>query len=67
MSHRITEAYTSLFSELKRIAPNMNPYEIISDYEEAERNACKEAFPNAKIIGCYFHYAQVCIKIFNKK
>lgn len=62
MSHRTTEAYDGLFEELTRIAPNLNPTEIMSDYEDAERNSCKKAFPNARILGCYFHYAQVSIK-----
>ena len=54
MSHRVSEAYDALFVELKQIAPNLNSSEIMSDYEEAEWSACKKAFPNAKILGCYF-------------
>ena len=59
MSHRKTEAYNALFEELKKIAPELNPSEIMSDFEDAERNAAKKAFPDAKLLECYFLYAQV--------
>lgn len=65
MTHRVTEAYAAMFQELKKLIPSLAPTHIMSDFEEAERNACRKAFPEAKILGCYFHYAQVWFQLHN--
>ena len=31
----------------------------MSNFEDAERNACREVFSDAKLLGCWFHFAQV--------
>jgi hypothetical protein len=37
----------------------VQPETIISDFELAILNAMSTRFPNSKIKGCWFHYAQV--------
>ncbi|KAK4879731.1 hypothetical protein RN001_007877 [Aquatica leii] len=40
---------------IKEIEPNLNPSKISCDYELAAVNAFKGGFPNAHILGCFFH------------
>ena len=37
----------------------LQPETIISDFELAILNATSSRFPNSKIKGCWFHYAQL--------
>jgi len=40
------------------LIPNLNPFNIIKDYEKSVMNAVKFEFPNASINGCFFHLSQ---------
>ncbi|KAH7705955.1 hypothetical protein AAVH_26827 [Aphelenchoides avenae] len=53
-------AFTALFTlpELR----DANPTSITCDFETAPRNVMQELFPNARIVRCQFHLAQVLIK-----
>lgn len=44
-----------LFNQLKSRRPNIQPLNIIIDFEMAAIKAAKIAWPNAKIQGCHFH------------
>ena len=58
MEDRTTEDYLSVLEQVKNTI-NIKPIKIIIDFERAERNALQTMFPDAKIIGCFFHYSQV--------
>ena len=58
MEGRTTEDYVSVLRKITDII-DINPIKIISDYEKAEQNALQMVFPDAKLIGCFFHYSQV--------
>ncbi|XP_034231381.1 uncharacterized protein LOC117639635 [Thrips palmi] len=60
MLSRTTEAYLEVLEHLKTLAPNMDPDRIHSDFERAEMNAWKRAFPRARVVGCIWHYAVAC-------
>ncbi|KAK3924154.1 Phosphate acyltransferase [Frankliniella fusca] len=57
MRRRTEEAYTSVINYLCDIAPNFNPRRIHCDYELAQMNAFKSAFPLCRVVGCLWHYA----------
>ena len=58
-----TEAtYGRLLENVKRLALergiNLNPREIMSDFELGFINACKRQFPTTQSRGCFFHFSQ---------
>src|SRR5699024_1104601 len=57
--HNKTErTYEKLFRKLLELKPSLNPASIMSDFEKAAQNAIRTVFPNAAIIGCFFHFSQ---------
>ena len=61
MSTKTFEAYEAVLNELLTIT-KMDMVEIVmTDFEQALRNACTKAFPNARCAGCNFHHDRVCI------
>lgn len=63
MSSRTTTAYNAVFEGLKEINPNYSPSVVMCDYERALQKSLKESFPDVKVFGCFFHFAQVGITI----
>ncbi|KAH7695930.1 hypothetical protein AAVH_37004, partial [Aphelenchoides avenae] len=57
-------AFTALFTlpELR----DADPASITCDFETAPRNVMQELFPNARIVHCQFHLAQILIKHIQK-
>ena len=47
---------------LKQLLPNLEPQEILLDFENAAQNAFKLAFPNAIVKGCQFHLSQAVLR-----
>ena len=66
LSGKTTEIYKSLLEELINAALKfklvLRPELILTDFELAAINAFKFYFPNAQIIGCWFHYGQCLFK-----
>ena len=68
MKNKYELSYINLFENLKLILyePNIsidtNKIYLMSDYETGLRNALKITFPNAVILGCYFHYLKSIVK-----
>jgi len=50
--------YKLMFQALKSLIPNLNPLNIMMDFEKGAMNAVKFEFPNASINGCFFHLSQ---------
>ena len=44
--------------EMARLAVTFNPTDIVTDFESAAIESAKQHFPNARLIGCFFHYCQ---------
>jgi len=57
LSNKQTDSYKRVFEKILEIG-NAVPDSILTDYEMAEMNAINAVFPNAEIVGCFFHLAQ---------
>lgn len=63
MQKRNCEAYDNVFSKLKELIPSHLVTEIMADYEAATRKEAIKHFPQARIIGCWFHYVQAINRV----
>lgn len=61
--NRKEKTYDEILEHVTSKFPDFQPQKFMSDYEIALRNSLRKFFPEAKILGCYFHYAQVKIQI----
>lgn len=43
---------------LKRMQPDLNPIDVILDFERASINAVNNVFKDAAVHGCFFHFCQ---------
>ncbi|KAF4517871.1 hypothetical protein B566_EDAN001825, partial [Ephemera danica] len=63
MSHKSQAAYHALFSYVKNtLCPQMDPTNIMTDYETSLQNALRQVFPAAACSGCWFHYTQALFR-----
>ena len=58
MRKKTKNKYEELFAALKNLNATLDPQEINIDFEIAAIEALKSSFLNAKIKGCFFHFAQ---------
>lgn len=63
MEKRNYEAYDNVFSKLNEFIPSQLVSEIMTDYEAATRKAALKHFPQAKLVGCWFHYVQAINRV----
>lgn len=56
MSNKTSQAYTAVFKYIEEKVFNLQPAQIITDYEASLRKSAKECYPMAKIRGCWFHF-----------
>lgn len=59
MQNKQEQSYVSLLNHFKENFPELDPTDIMKDFETAVENSFKKVYPNAKTYGCHFHYAQV--------
>lgn len=59
MLQRNEHAYLRLLQILRQYAPEFQPKEMMSDFEQALQNSLRQTFPEAKLHGCYFHFCKV--------
>ena len=52
------ETYTRLFTEMRRLCPNLDPSSFSCDLERAIINSIKRIYPNVQVYLCYFHFKQ---------
>ncbi len=65
MSSKTKEAYWEIFRTIA-FTHDISPLTIMSDYEAGLQNALVESFPDATVLGCWFHFGNVnCLHIFN--
>ncbi|XP_046806253.1 uncharacterized protein LOC124419743 [Lucilia cuprina] len=58
MDKKTKKAYEGVFQYIKHNIFDMDPAVFITDYEHALRNSLRTVFPNARNVGCWFHYCQ---------
>lgn len=61
MSRKTQKAYTALFSYLNQSIFQFKPEIFITDFEKGLRNGLRTVFPDANLVGCWFHYCQ-CLR-----
>lgn len=72
MKNKSEISYINTFENLKfiflenNIKIDFNKIYFMCDFEIALRNAIKYCFPDAIIIGCYFHYVKALVKKFKE-
>lgn len=50
-----------MFTQLRRLAQNLDPDYVVTDFEVAQQQAIAAVFPRARLAGCLWHYARaVC-------
>ena len=62
MHYRSTEAYAEIFNDLKQEVPGLSPPAYMGDFDKAMRAAVRREFPQTRIYGCLFHFAQCLVK-----
>ena len=63
MERRTTAAYEQILETLKNIVlPNKTVKKIMTDYEASLRKALRKVFPEAQLLGCWFHFAKAVHK-----
>ncbi|XP_054259590.1 uncharacterized protein LOC128984307 [Macrosteles quadrilineatus] len=63
MSSKSQAAYVGVLRYIRGEIPTWNPQIILSDFETAMRNAAQLVWPEAQLIGCFFHYAQAIYRM----
>lgn len=63
MEKRNFEAYDDVFTNLNGFIPSQRVSEIITDYEAATRKAAVKHYPEARLVGCWFHYVQAINRV----
>lgn len=62
MVSRCTSSYKQVFTYIENNLLNLAPEFIHSDYEASLLKAIQIMYPNAKRVGCWFHYGQAVRK-----
>lgn len=63
MSRKTKASYLRVLEYLKELIRLFNAKYLMSDYERGLLEALKEAFPDAELSGCLFHFDQVCFSL----
>lgn len=61
-NRKTQKCYTAIFQYINSSIFSLNPIVIISDYERGLRNSIRTVFPDAKMLGCWFHFCQAIRK-----
>lgn len=64
MPDRTADSFTDVLNYLLYLAPNWNPSTFVSDYDRAQMLAVRRVFPGSRIVGCFWHYANVSYQFF---
>lgn len=52
------QTYDDILRVLLELEPQINPTDVMTDFELAAINALKDRFPLAELHGCHFHHSQ---------
>lgn len=61
MTRKSQAAYSHLFKTIQK-SWNLQPAFITTDFEKGLRNALKQQYPAAELIGCWFHFSQALLR-----
>lgn len=61
MESKLETEYTAVLNYLRALVPQFRPVKVMTDYEIALQNSWKTVFPQAQVVGCYWHYCRVRI------
>lgn len=64
MSGRSAALYRAMWITIMELVPGLNITIFTCDFEAAAIVAVRESFPNARIVGCWWHYVHVRHQIF---
>lgn len=76
MNRKTPECYMAVFRFIEKKLLKLEPFIVMTDYEDGLRKAVKKCWPNVSIRGCWWHYKRAvhkkCIsfgmaKIFKKR
>lgn len=56
MTHKSAECYTDLFKYIENHVFQLQPAQVMTDWESALRLAINNVYPSTDIKGCWFHY-----------
>lgn len=62
MSRKTADAYIALFNYIQKNIIDLEPTEIISDFEGGLRKAVNTVFPRTRLRGCWFHFKMAITK-----
>lgn len=58
MDKKTENTYWHIFNYIENNIFNLAPKSFNTDYECGMQNALKRIYPNAQLVGCWFHYCQ---------
>lgn len=59
MTGKSQAEYTAILQHIRQLVPQFNPTVVMTDFEVGLQNAWKAVFPNAQVVGCYWHFCRV--------
>jgi hypothetical protein len=66
LPNKTRETYDRMLTEIKGLVPAANPANVLVDFESATIGAFRDAFPSARVSGCYFHLSQSVLRKVNE-
>ena len=66
LPNKTRTTYDRVLVEIKRLVPAADPTVILTDFESAALTAFCNAFPAARVTGCYFHLSQSILRKINE-
>jgi len=71
LNRQTENVYIRLWQFLRRDLPfdifDWENLQIVTDFETAMRNAVRRVLPECRLVGCWFHFSQVCILLYPVK
>jgi len=66
LPNKTREIYDRMLMAIKELVPVANPTNVLVDVEPASIGAFRNAFPNVRVSGCYFHLWQSILRKVNE-
>lgn len=66
LRNKTKPTYEEMLRQIKLLIPRADPSVILVDFERAPMTAFRDAYPDARVTGCYFHLFQSVIRKVNE-